>query len=200
MKTRLDGHVAKGWGSEFIFATNDKYCGKLLHFKNAKSLCCDAIHLSSPQNLIGSFLRIQPFYEGALECHEIDGLVNCLVEGQVRPATKVLLHHLPAVVPQQRHLYALHYLPHLFFLVNVVCVFVIIRKHRPHEVSNISVHRAVECSGLYPSHLFGFGLFEVRPPDVHHALIVSRRVVAHDGVNSSTGRVSGHGGLDNARH
>ena len=29
---RLQGHVEKGWGSEFIFATNDRYCGKLLNF------------------------------------------------------------------------------------------------------------------------------------------------------------------------
>jgi len=34
---RLSGIVPKGWGSELIWATNDKYCGKLLHFnKNAK--------------------------------------------------------------------------------------------------------------------------------------------------------------------
>ena len=32
---RLKGFVEKGWGSEFIFATNDKYCGKLLHFNKA---------------------------------------------------------------------------------------------------------------------------------------------------------------------
>ena len=32
---RLEGFVEKGWGSEFIFATNDKYCGKLLHFNKA---------------------------------------------------------------------------------------------------------------------------------------------------------------------
>jgi mannose-6-phosphate isomerase-like protein (cupin superfamily) len=31
--TRLTGYVEKGWGSEFIFATNEKYCGKLLKFK-----------------------------------------------------------------------------------------------------------------------------------------------------------------------
>lgn len=31
--TRLQGHLEKGWGSEFIFATNDRYCGKLLNFK-----------------------------------------------------------------------------------------------------------------------------------------------------------------------
>ena len=29
---RLEGLVEKGWGSELIFATNDKYCGKLLNF------------------------------------------------------------------------------------------------------------------------------------------------------------------------
>lgn len=31
--TRLEGFVEKGWGNEFIFATSDKYCGKLLQFK-----------------------------------------------------------------------------------------------------------------------------------------------------------------------
>lgn len=30
--TRLSGKVEKGWGSEYIFATNDKYCGKLMNF------------------------------------------------------------------------------------------------------------------------------------------------------------------------
>jgi mannose-6-phosphate isomerase-like protein (cupin superfamily) len=35
--TRLEGFVEKGWGHEFIFATNDKYCGKILKFnKDAK--------------------------------------------------------------------------------------------------------------------------------------------------------------------
>ena len=35
--TQLTGFVEKGWGNEFIFATNDKYCGKLLKFnKDAK--------------------------------------------------------------------------------------------------------------------------------------------------------------------
>jgi mannose-6-phosphate isomerase-like protein (cupin superfamily) len=31
--TRLEGSVKKGWGSEYIWATNDHYCGKLLNFK-----------------------------------------------------------------------------------------------------------------------------------------------------------------------
>lgn len=30
---RLEGVVEKGWGSELIWVTNDKYCGKFLNFK-----------------------------------------------------------------------------------------------------------------------------------------------------------------------
>lgn len=29
------GYVEKSWGYELIWATNEKYCGKLLYFKNA---------------------------------------------------------------------------------------------------------------------------------------------------------------------
>jgi mannose-6-phosphate isomerase len=31
--TRLEGHIDKGWGYEYIWASTDKYCGKLLTFK-----------------------------------------------------------------------------------------------------------------------------------------------------------------------
>jgi quercetin dioxygenase-like cupin family protein len=31
--TKLKGLVPKGWGSEFIWATNDKYCGKFMNFE-----------------------------------------------------------------------------------------------------------------------------------------------------------------------
>ena len=35
--TRLSGFIRKGWGHELIWATNDKYCGKLMKFnKGAK--------------------------------------------------------------------------------------------------------------------------------------------------------------------
>ena len=30
--TRLEGYVEKGWGNELIWATNDKYCGKMMSF------------------------------------------------------------------------------------------------------------------------------------------------------------------------
>jgi mannose-6-phosphate isomerase-like protein (cupin superfamily) len=29
---RLEGFVKKGWGNELIWATNDKYCGKMMNF------------------------------------------------------------------------------------------------------------------------------------------------------------------------
>ena len=32
MVNRLEGFVKKGWGHELIFATNEKYCGKLMKF------------------------------------------------------------------------------------------------------------------------------------------------------------------------
>jgi len=32
MSVRHEGYVPKGWGHELIWATNDKYCGKLLKF------------------------------------------------------------------------------------------------------------------------------------------------------------------------
>lgn len=31
---RLEGVVPKGWGSELIWVTNDKYCGKFLNFNS----------------------------------------------------------------------------------------------------------------------------------------------------------------------
>ena len=33
--SRLHGKVTKGWGYELIWATNDKYCGKIMVFEKA---------------------------------------------------------------------------------------------------------------------------------------------------------------------
>ena len=33
--TRKEGYVEKGWGYEIIWATNDKYCGKIMVFERA---------------------------------------------------------------------------------------------------------------------------------------------------------------------
>jgi len=35
--TRLTGVVPKGWGYELIWATNDKYCGKIMFFEKSNA-------------------------------------------------------------------------------------------------------------------------------------------------------------------
>ena len=37
MPDRLEGKVEKGWGYELIWATNDKYCGKIMVFEKVGS-------------------------------------------------------------------------------------------------------------------------------------------------------------------
>lgn len=41
---RLEGKVDKGWGYEIIWATNDKYCGKLMVFEKAGAKCSMHFH------------------------------------------------------------------------------------------------------------------------------------------------------------
>ena len=36
--TRLEGFVKKGWGYELIWATNEKYCGKIMVFEKAGNM------------------------------------------------------------------------------------------------------------------------------------------------------------------
>lgn len=55
---RLEGFVPKGWGSELIFATTDKYCGKLLKFNQGAKF---SMHFHSEKDeswyvLSGSFI------------------------------------------------------------------------------------------------------------------------------------------------
>ena len=45
--TRLTGHVEKGWGSEFIWATNDLYCGKLMKFNKG---ACFSMHFHAEKD------------------------------------------------------------------------------------------------------------------------------------------------------
>lgn len=44
---RNSGYVEKGWGHELIWATNDKYCGKLLNFKKNS---CFSMHFHSQKD------------------------------------------------------------------------------------------------------------------------------------------------------
>ena len=55
---RLKGFVEKGWGSELIWATNDKYCGKLMKFNTGAKF---SMHFHAEKDetwyvLAGSFI------------------------------------------------------------------------------------------------------------------------------------------------
>ena len=57
--TKLDGYVEKGWGSEYIFATTDKYCGKLMNFPKKGSKFSMHFHSEKDESwyvLNGSFI------------------------------------------------------------------------------------------------------------------------------------------------
>lgn len=43
--TRLNGIQQKGWGSEDIWATNEKYCGKMLHFNEGAKFSMHFHHI-----------------------------------------------------------------------------------------------------------------------------------------------------------
>jgi quercetin dioxygenase-like cupin family protein len=56
---RQSGKVIKGWGHEQIFASNDLYCGKLLHFDQKGATCSMHFHLIKDETwhvLSGAFV------------------------------------------------------------------------------------------------------------------------------------------------
>lgn len=58
-ETRFEGKVEKTWGHELIFATNELYCGKLLHFSKAENRCSMHFHKEKDETwfvLRGSFI------------------------------------------------------------------------------------------------------------------------------------------------
>ena len=44
------GFIEKGWGHEFIFVSNDKYCGKILKF-NKDAMCSMHFHSEKDETL-----------------------------------------------------------------------------------------------------------------------------------------------------
>jgi mannose-6-phosphate isomerase-like protein (cupin superfamily) len=94
--TRLSGFVEKGWGHEFIFATNDKYCGKLMKFNTGAKF---SLHFHAEKDetwfvLSGKFIvkwidtKTADYYEQELKPNDVwhnpplfPHQVICLEEG-----------------------------------------------------------------------------------------------------------------------
>ena len=49
--TRLSGVIPKGWGYELIWATNDKYCGKIMFFEKEGLNVCTFIKKKTKHGL-----------------------------------------------------------------------------------------------------------------------------------------------------
>lgn len=76
---RLEGFVEKGWGNELIWATNDKYCGKLLKFnKDAKF----SMHFHAEKDETWYVLSGQ-FIVKVLDTKDASITEQCLKEGDV---------------------------------------------------------------------------------------------------------------------
>lgn len=89
MATRQTGFVQKGWGSELIWATNDKYAGKLLRFEENSKF---SMHFHAEKDetwyvLSGKFLVKYIDTKDASEKHEV------LTEGST--------WHNPPLLPHQ---------------------------------------------------------------------------------------------------
>jgi mannose-6-phosphate isomerase-like protein (cupin superfamily) len=86
---RHKGKVDKGWGQENIWATNDKYCGKFMHFKEGKRF---SMHFHAAKEETWYVLS------GRFEVVTID-------TNNAKKTTKVLetgdVHHNPPLLPHQ---------------------------------------------------------------------------------------------------
>jgi len=71
MTERLQGHVPKGWGYEIIWATNDKYAGKILVFERAGAKFSMHFHKEKDETWFvnsGSFkLRLMNLEDGEIK-------------------------------------------------------------------------------------------------------------------------------------
>ncbi len=90
---RLEGEVEKGWGSELIFATNNKYCGKLLRFNQGKSF---SMHLHKEKHETWHVL------EGTFTLETIDTQnairhIEVLIAGTTKEIPPMLPHKLTCV-------------------------------------------------------------------------------------------------------
>ena len=96
MTQRLDGHVKKGWGYELIWATNDKYCGKIMVFEKVGAKFSMHFHKEKDETWFvnaGKFKLIWCDTKTA-QYHE-----QILEEGAVWRNPPMMPHQLIALVP-----------------------------------------------------------------------------------------------------
>jgi mannose-6-phosphate isomerase-like protein (cupin superfamily) len=90
---RLEGFVEKGWGSENIWATNDKYCGKLLQFNTGSKF---SMHFHARKDETWYVLSGK-FVVKYIETHNAEVYEKTLTVGDVWHNPPLLPHQLICV-------------------------------------------------------------------------------------------------------
>lgn len=88
---RLKGLVEKGWGNEFIFATTDHYCGKLLNFNTGTKF---SMHFHSHKDETWYVLR------GRFQVRCID---TATASEYIQELNQGDIWHNPPLLPHQLH-------------------------------------------------------------------------------------------------
>ena len=86
---RLQGVVEKGWGWEDIWATNDKYCGKMMHFNEGAKF---SMHFHAVKDETGYVI------EGRFIVRHIDTKTATTYEKQLSTGD---VWHNPPLMPHQ---------------------------------------------------------------------------------------------------
>lgn len=94
---RKQGPVAKGWGMEIIWATNDKYCGKLLIFKNVGSKMSMHFHKEKDETW---FVNTGKFIVRWIDTKTAEISEKILVEGDTWHNPPLQPHQLEALSPE----------------------------------------------------------------------------------------------------
>jgi|TARA_B100002019_G_C21255329_1_gene593471 mannose-6-phosphate isomerase-like protein (cupin superfamily) len=88
--SRLEGKVEKGWGYELIWATNDKYCGKIMVFEKAGNKFSMHFHKEKDETWFVN--------SGRFECKWIDTKDAVLYSKELKPGDT---WHNPPLQPHQ---------------------------------------------------------------------------------------------------
>lgn len=94
--TQLSGYQEKGWGYELIFATNDKYTGKIMCFKNSGSKFSMHFHKEKDETW---FINSGKFKVRWIDTRDATIYEKELNEGDVWHNPPLQPHQLEALVP-----------------------------------------------------------------------------------------------------
>ena len=94
--SRQEGQVKKGWGFELIWATNDKYCGKIMVFDRAGSKMSMHYHKEKDETW---FINAGKFKLRWIDTNTAKLYEKELKEGDVWRNPPMLPHQLEALVP-----------------------------------------------------------------------------------------------------